>query len=215
MSFDATWRIALETTAAPGSLNASLVTELSGLDAEAKRLRKIGQNPIDDLRPKVDALRASVSRVRAETIAKGRDRLDQYRTEWSARRDKNATAVLMRQNYARLRVAAMDDTGIEALTMSYLNGADLDLPTLRELQARARTTGDLEHLVDTLRSEMTDRHANSPWISESEDALQLVAEIDRLESTPPGSVAIDADGVRIVAKIADLVDYDGELSQPA
>ena len=79
MSFDATWRIALETTAAPGSLNASLVTELSGLDAEAKRLRKIGQNPIDDLRPKVDALRASVSRVRAETIAKGRDRLDQYR----------------------------------------------------------------------------------------------------------------------------------------
>ena len=215
MAFDATWRIALETNAKTGSLNAAIVTELSGIDADAAQIRKTGRNAREELQPKVDALRASASRVRVETIDKGQIRLDQYRTEWNHRREKSASAEIMRQNDARLRVAAMDDTGIEALTMSYLNGADLDLPTLRELQARARTTGDLEHLVDTLRSEMTDRHADSPWISESEDALQLVAEIDRLESTPPGSVTIDADDVRIVAQIADLVDYDGELSQPA
>ena len=215
MAFDAAWRVALETNAKSGSLNAQLVTELSGLDAEAKRLHKIGRNARDELRPKVDALRASASRVRAETIEKGRKRLDQYRDEWSHRREKGAAAEIMRQNDARLRIAAMADSEIEALTIAYINGEELDLPTLREIQARARQSDDLAHLVESLHTEMSDRRAETPWISESEDALDLAGEIDLLENTPPGSVAIEADDTRIVAQIADLVDYDGELSAPA
>ena len=215
MGFDAALRIALETTAKTGSLNASLVTELSGLDAEAARLQRIGKAPIDELRPKVDALRTSVSRVRIETIEKNRDVISQYETAYLTRRDKNATAELMKQNDAKLRINAMTDSEVEALTIAYTNGADLDLPTLREMQSRARVTDELAHLVESLHTEMTDRRAEMPWITEDEKATGLADEIDLLEATPPGKVRIEADDTAFVVEVADLVDYNGELDVPA
>ena len=215
MAFDAALRVALETNAKSGSLNASLVTELSGLDAEAARLRKIGKVPIDELRPRVDSLRASVSRVRIETIEKNHDLIFQYETAFVARREKNASAEIMRQNDARSRIAAMADSEIEALAIAYVDGADLDLHELREIQARARKSDDLAHLVESLRSEMSDRRAETPWISEDEKATALADEIDLLAATPPGMVRIEADDTAFVVEVADLVDYNGELDVPA
>lgn len=211
--FDAAFRVAFENNAKPG-LEGQLVTELHALDREAVRLRKAGMNPIDELRERVDMLRANVSRIRGEQIAENGKRLDQFKVEWSHRREKNPSAELMRQNDARLRVNALTDGEVDALAIAYVDGADLDLPTLREIQSRARQTDDLAHLVESLHTEMAERRAETPWISENEDATKLADEIDDLSTTTLGCVRFEADDATVVVQISDLVDYNAELAAP-
>jgi len=61
--------------------------------------------------------------------------------------------------------------------LSYSNGAYVALATLREAQSRARQTGTMGHLVDTLRTDTVDRMAESPWISEKPVTTELAAEV--------------------------------------
>ena len=216
MSFDGALRIALETNAAPGSLNTALVTELTALDAEAKRLRKIGKHPQDELRERIDGLRANISRVRVERIADNGKRLEQFKTEYNHRRDKNATVELMRQNDARGRIAALDPEELAAVATDYVLGeATLDLYEIREITPRLPDeTIDEGTLHKTWKETIVERRVDQPWL-EDPKAAAIVDEVDRLEATPPGQVLIDTDGFRIITEVSDLVDFDGVLDTPA
>ena len=216
MAFDGALRIALETNAAPGSLNAALVTELLSLDSEAKRLRKLGKHPQDELGERIDGLRANISRVRGERLADNAQRLDQFKTEYNHRRDKNAQVEIMKQNDARLRIAALDPEELAALATGYVMGdATLNLYEIREITPRLPDeTIEEGTLHKTWKQTIVERRVDQPWLADPK-ATAIVDEVERLEATPPGQVLIDTDGYRIISEVVDLVDFNAELAQPA
>jgi hypothetical protein len=216
MAFDGALRVALETNAAPGSLNTALVTELLALDSEAKRLKKIGKRPQDELGERIDGLRANISRVRAERIADNGKRLDQFRDEYNHRRNKNAQVEIMLQNDARQRIAALDPDELAALATGYINDeATLNLYEIREITPRLPDDSIEEGtLHKTWKETIAERRVDQPWL-EDPKAAAIVDEVDRLEATPPGKVLVETDDFRIISEVVDLVDFDGELSEPA
>ena len=216
MAFDPSLRVALETGATPGSLNTALVTELLALDSEAKRLKKIGKRPQDELKERIDGLRANISRVRGERIADNAQRLEQFKTEYNHRRDKNAQVEIMRQHDAHLRIAALDPDELAAVATDFVMGdANLDLYEIREITPRLPDESIEEAtLRESWKQTLAQRRVDQPWL-EDPKAAEIVDEVERLEATPPGRVLIETDGFRIITEVVDLVDFDGELSQPA
>ncbi len=211
--FDATLRVYFDESADSSTLTKDLRTELQALDVEAKRLRTIGQNPIDELRPRVEQLRVGLARVRSETLDLRRSQIAKVKTEYDYQRAKRATVELMKQADAQSRIDSLDDSQIEALAMGYVNETeDLDLYELRQLQIRTRNTPDLEHFTDSIRQEMTARRADRPWLEG--DAAKLADEIEEIEGTTPAHVAIVDGDQRFEILIDDLIDYSGELDTP-
>ena len=175
----------------------------------------IWEHSQDELRERIDGLRANISRVRGERIADNGERLEQFKTEYNHRRDKNATVELMRQNDAALRIAALDPDELSALATDYLNEkVTLNLYEIRQITPRLPDDSiDEGTLHKTWKDTLVARRVDEPWLSDPK-AAAIVDEVDRLESTPAGKVLVETDGFRIITEVGDLVDFDGELAQP-
>ena len=215
MAFDPSLRVALETNVKPGSLNAALVTELLALDSEAKQMKKIGKRPQDELKERIDGLRANISRVIAERIVDNGKRLDQFKDEYNRRREKNAQVEIMRQHDAHLRIAALDPEELAAVATDYVLGdATLDLYEIREITPRLPSESIEEAtLQKTWKDILVERRVDQPWLADPK-AGAIVDEVERLEATPPGQILIEADGSRFITEVSDLIDFDGELALP-
>ena len=214
MSFNPTARMYYESRARQDDYSGDLVNELRKLDSQSAEIRAQGGDPRDMLSDQIQALTGAVARAQGQRIEQLKAHLDMARNRYQEDREKHAEREILKQNDARARIAALDDSEIADLARSYLNGEDLPLYELRELKGRLRSIPDLEAEHQTLRSEMTRRNAEAPWLQEPETAAQL-QERESLESIPPGRVSFSADDQSFTVPVADLIDHAGELNQTA
>ena len=200
-------------------LNRQVASEITKIETEAAAIRKRGGEPVTELAPVVNQLRAAVELARFETVEQIRAIHDTARQEWEKARDKKPQIELAALQRSANRFKGMDDTSVIELAMSYANGeAELSYVELNEVRARLRSLPDAEAELLTLNDSARVLRADSPWISQDPEMSGLADYADELSSLTGSKIIITAESDGEVVKerydLGDLIDYHDEMSAP-
>ncbi len=222
MAFNETLRVLYDSST--DHLNKLVVAQLAALDAEAAGIRQANDlaskenrrrdivHPADALREKAQQLFSAVEIARAETISAIDGQVIQLREAWEKERDLHPERVLAQIRLSENKFKGMSDTEVQELAILYASdAADLDYCELNELKGRLRVQG-AEAESKTLDAGISNRHGNSPWISENEEARDLVGYRDKLAELHGSQVLYSGDQGEAVLDLTDLIDYSGELA---
>ena len=201
-------------------LNRQIASEITKIETEAAAIRKRGGEPVTELAPVVNQLRAAVELARFETVEQIRAIHDTARQEWAKARDKKPQIELAALQRSANRFKGMDDTSVIELAMSYANGeAELSHIELNEIRARLRTMPDGEAELLTLNDSAKSLRADEPWISQDEEMSGLADYADTLQNFIGDQILVnieDETGEQLQEKytIDSLVDFYDEMSAP-
>ena len=210
--YDSVMRAIFDSTAS--GLNNDIRSHLADIDEQAAKIRKNGGHPQSELADTVTTFKVGISKFTREWSASLKQELDQTRSEWQKQRQKNATAALLELEEARQHIGTLDDDSIKQMAMEYATDTrSLNLSELREMQIRLRHNGGDPEL-GVMKDRMIENRAEEPWIQTDEDR-QKANYADSLDSLAPGQVMFAAEGSQVICDIEQLIDFDGELSQPA
>jgi len=226
MAFDATYRIIWE-SGATDNLNKQILSAVHEIEEAAGAIRAENEKPTEggrkrpqksptlELKPRVDALRQSLSLATAETVAAIDDELAAVRQVWKTDRDAHPdreAALLLR---ARNRISGMTDQEAVEAALAYADGQeDFDYCTLNELKSRLRTQGEsAEAEAQTLNDAIKQRNGNRPWLQDPE-VRDLLFYRDRLSELNAGETLYMGNEGLMAFDVGDLVDFDNELAQP-
>jgi hypothetical protein len=216
MTFDPVFRTLFQGTAGSSNINGQVLTEIQGIEAEAKKIRLAGGSPEAELRDRISKLKSDVGMATFETVGALDGELDVFKQEWTAARDRAPDRELALIRRSENEFKGLSDKQVSEMAMAYMEGTrDLIPVELNEVVGRLRQSGDYEAELEALQEAIPSMHGLSPWLKD-EAAAKLLDYRDKLQQLEPGEVHFEhPDHGSASFDLDSLIDLSGELEQPA